>query len=102
MMDISGIGIVAAFLAGAISFLSPCVLPLVPGYVSYIAGQPDLRTTRSVGLRARAVARRAQPWARCASPSPRCGRTYAEGRATFGDVQPSDVAPCGAALGRRR
>ena len=56
MMDISGIGIFAAFLAGAISFLSPCVLPLVPGYVSYIAGQPDLRTTRSVGLRARAGA----------------------------------------------
>ena len=56
MMDISGIGILAAFLAGAISFLSPCVLPLVPGYVSYIAGQPDLRTTRSVGLRARAGA----------------------------------------------
>jgi len=56
MMDISGIGIFAAFLAGAISFLPPCVLPLVPGYVSYIAGQPDLRTTRAVGLRARAGA----------------------------------------------
>jgi hypothetical protein len=55
-MDISGIGIFAAFLAGAISFLSPCVLPLVPGYVSYIAGQPGLRTTHSVGLRARAGA----------------------------------------------
>jgi cytochrome c-type biogenesis protein len=55
-MDISGIGILAAFLAGAISFLSPCVLPLVPGYVSFIAGQPDLRTTRQVGLRARAGA----------------------------------------------
>lgn len=27
-----------AFLAGMVSFLSPCVLPLVPGYVSYIAG----------------------------------------------------------------
>ena len=55
-MDISGIGILAAFLAGAISFLSPCVLPLVPGYVSFIAGQPELRTTRQVGLRARAGA----------------------------------------------
>ena len=29
---------VAAFLAGLISFLSPCVLPLVPGYVSLISG----------------------------------------------------------------
>ena len=39
MLEISGIGIFAAALAGAISFLSPCVLPLVPGYVSYIAGR---------------------------------------------------------------
>ena len=37
-MDIAGIGIWAALAAGAVSFLSPCVLPLVPGYVSYIAG----------------------------------------------------------------
>ena len=28
-----------AFLAGLISFLSPCVLPLIPGYISYISGQ---------------------------------------------------------------
>ena len=27
-----------AFLAGFISFLSPCVLPLIPGYISYISG----------------------------------------------------------------
>jgi len=27
-----------AFVAGILSFLSPCVLPLVPGYVSYISG----------------------------------------------------------------
>ena len=27
-----------AFLAGVISFLSPCVLPLIPGYISYISG----------------------------------------------------------------
>jgi cytochrome c-type biogenesis protein len=27
-----------AFLGGILSFLSPCVLPLVPGYLSYIAG----------------------------------------------------------------
>ncbi|MGA2023086.1 MAG: cytochrome c biogenesis protein CcdA, partial [Candidatus Sulfotelmatobacter sp.] len=29
---------IAAFFAGLISFLSPCVLPLVPGYVSLISG----------------------------------------------------------------
>ena len=28
-----------AFSAGFISFLSPCVLPLIPGYISYISGQ---------------------------------------------------------------
>ncbi|MEY8828838.1 cytochrome c biogenesis CcdA family protein [Sedimentitalea sp. XS_ASV28] len=39
MVDISLLGLIAALLAGAISFVSPCVLPLVPGYVSYIAGR---------------------------------------------------------------
>jgi cytochrome c-type biogenesis protein len=29
---------IAAFFAGLVSFLSPCVLPLVPGYVSLISG----------------------------------------------------------------
>tara|TARA_B100000427_G_C15484960_1_gene584822 strand:+ start:711 stop:1424 length:714 start_codon:yes stop_codon:yes gene_type:complete len=28
-----------AFFAGFVSFLSPCVLPLIPGYISYISGQ---------------------------------------------------------------
>jgi len=37
-MDVSPLGVLVAFVAGIISFLSPCVLPLVPGYVSYIAG----------------------------------------------------------------
>jgi cytochrome c-type biogenesis protein len=38
----AGIGIVAAMTAGAISFLSPCVLPLVPGYLSAVSGvAPD-------------------------------------------------------------
>ena len=39
MVDISLLGLTAALLAGTISFLSPCVLPLVPGYVSYVAGR---------------------------------------------------------------
>ena len=37
-MELSAIGIISVFAAGLISFLSPCVLPLVPGYVSYVAG----------------------------------------------------------------
>ena len=38
MLDLSLIGFATAFIAGTASFLSPCVLPLVPGYLSYIAG----------------------------------------------------------------
>lgn len=32
------VGYVAAFIAGLFSFASPCVLPLIPGYVSFITG----------------------------------------------------------------
>jgi len=34
----AGIGIFAALAAGVVSFLSPCVLPLVPGYLSTVTG----------------------------------------------------------------
>lgn len=34
----SDVSIYMAFAAGLISFLSPCVLPLVPGYISFISG----------------------------------------------------------------
>ena len=33
-----GVSLIAAFTAGVISFLSPCVLPLVPGYISLLSG----------------------------------------------------------------
>lgn len=38
MIDVSAFGLLTAFGGGIISFLSPCVLPLVPGYMSYVAG----------------------------------------------------------------
>jgi cytochrome c-type biogenesis protein len=38
MSEISNIGVLTALTAGIVSFLSPCVLPLVPGYISYVAG----------------------------------------------------------------
>jgi len=43
----SGVGVLAAIAAGAVSFLSPCVLPLVPGYLSAVVGvaPADLRRT---------------------------------------------------------
>lgn len=43
----AGIGIPVAFGAGLISFLSPCVLPLVPGYISTVAGVNDMREIRT-------------------------------------------------------
>jgi len=41
-----------AFLAGVVSFLSPCVLPLVPGYVSMLSGESidELRSGGSAGV----------------------------------------------------
>jgi cytochrome c-type biogenesis protein len=47
----SGIGIPVAFGAGLISFLSPCVLPLVPGYISAVAGvkPSEVRAARVLG-----------------------------------------------------
>ena len=39
MIDVSLIGLATAFAGGLISFLSPCVLPLVPAYVSYVGGK---------------------------------------------------------------
>ena len=38
-MEPSTLGVLTAFAAGAVSFLSPCVLPLVPAYLSYVTGQ---------------------------------------------------------------
>ncbi len=35
---IGEVSILMAFAAGVISFLSPCVLPLIPGYISFISG----------------------------------------------------------------
>lgn len=38
MDSISQVSLFAAFSAGLLSFISPCVLPLVPSYLSYITG----------------------------------------------------------------
>ncbi len=46
VLAVAQVGLVAAFGAGVVSFLSPCVFPLVPGYLSYIAGT----TAREAGV----------------------------------------------------
>ena len=58
-MATSTISLPTAFAAGLISFLSPCVLPLVPGYLSYLSGvgsdhlrSGDAHTRRQVLLSA--------------------------------------------------
>ena len=44
------LAILVALFAGLISFFSPCVLPLVPGYLSYAAGMTDLNKKSRVAL----------------------------------------------------
>jgi cytochrome c-type biogenesis protein len=46
------VGIAVTFTAGLLSFLSPCVLPLIPSYVSFITGMSldDVQSARRVAL----------------------------------------------------
>ncbi len=44
------VAIFVAFIAGLISFFSPCVLPLVPGYLSYAAGMTDVKNRSRVAV----------------------------------------------------
>jgi cytochrome c-type biogenesis protein len=62
MLDVSWAGLLTATMAGLISFVSPCVLPLIPGYVSFVSGvstegRPGLKgRLRAFGLSAWFVA----------------------------------------------
>ena len=53
-LDLSALGLALAFGGGLVSFLSPCVLPLVPGYVAWVAGadlaQAQARPWRALRL----------------------------------------------------
>jgi len=51
-MEGTSFGIVVSFTAGLLSFLSPCVLPLVPSYVTFITGLSleDVRQARRAAL----------------------------------------------------
>ena len=56
--------LLAAFGAGLLSFISPCVLPLIPGYLSYISGHVARRDARHGCRRGAGVAVAAPPEAR--------------------------------------
>ncbi len=49
-MELADLALPAVFFAGVISFLSPCVLPLVPAYISYIAGESVGDTAGARGI----------------------------------------------------
>ncbi len=53
MISFTALGLLAAFGAGILSFLAPCVLPLVPSYLSYLAGASleEARTRSPVNFR---------------------------------------------------
>ncbi|NPV67499.1 MAG: hypothetical protein HPY64_10175 [Anaerolineae bacterium] len=46
-----------AFIAGLVSFVSPCVLPLVPAYVGYMGGQLTVTVAAGAGRGSRTVVR---------------------------------------------
>jgi len=51
-MESASVGVVISFTAGLLSFLSPCVLPLIPSYVSFITGLSldDVQRSRRIAL----------------------------------------------------
>ena len=65
------IGILGAALAGLISFLSPCVLPLVLPYLGYLGGTTVDEMTNT-NRRTRAPTASSTDWTPCRAPSPGC------------------------------
>jgi len=51
-----GLGPLVAFFGGMVSFLSPCVLPLVPAYLVNIAGEAVVGSDQTAGTRRRVIA----------------------------------------------
>lgn len=52
MSEPASLGLFVAFAAGLLSFLSPCVLPLVPSYIGFLTGMslPEMASRRRVAL----------------------------------------------------
>jgi cytochrome c-type biogenesis protein len=56
-MDPTSVSLTLAFVAGLVSFLSPCVLPIVPGYLAFVTGMTldDLAGASSSAARRRGL-----------------------------------------------
>lgn len=54
-MAAESIGVLTAFSAGVVSFLAPCVLPLIPGYLSFMTGLSRTELASEGGGRARVL-----------------------------------------------
>lgn len=52
MADSASVGVAISFAAGLLSFLSPCVLPLVPSYITFVTGLSleDVQRSRHLAL----------------------------------------------------
>ncbi|HEY7177276.1 MAG TPA: cytochrome c biogenesis protein CcdA [Micromonosporaceae bacterium] len=81
----------ASAVAGLVSFLSPCVLPLVPGYVSYVAGLAGADLDAALGT---------DPKGNAVPPPPSETATGVEVAASGGTAVA--VRPAAVALSRRR
>jgi cytochrome c-type biogenesis protein len=65
----------AAAVAGLVSFLSPCVLPLVPGYLSYVTGLAGADLDAALGVSPRSSAPSEGPGSRRDTAGPGAART---------------------------
>lgn len=52
-MDPQGVGLLFSFAAGVVSFASPCILPLIPAFLSYVTGLTAEELRAGSGLRGR-------------------------------------------------
>lgn len=55
MFHMADIPIIIAFVAGIVSFLSPCVLPIIPGFLAYLAGESSSSVAGGTGKPSRWV-----------------------------------------------
>jgi cytochrome c-type biogenesis protein len=76
----------AAAIAGLVSFLSPCVLPLMPGYLSYVTGLAGADLDAALGVPPKAPAPETPPGGAVAVAARPAARSAGRGRVLAGTV----------------